>query len=67
MHEAGALKSRCAQAAGTAAAEADALRLALALHQDILEYMDQGVSVLDADLRIVATNRRLRELFGFPL
>ena len=67
MHEPGAPNSRSAQAAETAAAEAETLRLALALHQDILEYMDQGVSVLDADLRIVATNRRLREIFGFPL
>ena len=67
MHEHGAPQARSAQAAETAAAEVEALRLALALHQDILEYMDQGVSVLDADLRIVATNRRLRELFGFPL
>ncbi|MFN6992843.1 MAG: putative bifunctional diguanylate cyclase/phosphodiesterase [Aquincola tertiaricarbonis] len=67
MREPGAPNSRSAQAAETAAAEAESLRLALALHQDILEYMDQGVSVLDADLRIVATNRRLREIFGFPL
>jgi len=67
MHEHGAPQARSAQVAETAAAEVEALRLALALHQDILEYMDQGVSVLDADLRIVATNRRLRELFGFPL
>lgn len=67
MHESGAPKSRSAQAAETAAAEVEDLRLALALHDDILEYMDQGVSVLDADLRIVATNRRLREIFGFPL
>ncbi len=42
------------------------LRQSMPLLDQILEYMDQGISVLDNDLRIVATNRRLRELFGFP-
>lgn len=67
VHESDHPQPGSAQAAGTAAAEVETLRVAVALHQDILEYMDQGISVLGADLRIVATNRRLRELFGFPV
>ena len=67
MNETDATKPTPAPLSTSVAADVEALRLALALHDDILEYMDQGVSVLDADLRIVATNRRLRELFGFPL
>jgi PAS domain S-box-containing protein len=31
-----------------------------------LENMSQGISVVDADLRLVAWNRRYAELFGFP-
>lgn len=31
-----------------------------------LENMDQGISVVDAQLRLVAWNRRYAELFGFP-
>lgn len=31
-----------------------------------LEYMDQGISIVDADLRCLATNRRFRELLGIP-
>lgn len=31
-----------------------------------LEYMDQGISIVDADLKILALNRRFRELLDFP-
>ena len=31
-----------------------------------LENMSQGISVVDADLHLVAWNRRYQELFGFP-
>jgi PAS domain S-box-containing protein len=31
-----------------------------------LENMSQGISVVDADLRLVAWNRRYAELFGYP-
>ena len=31
-----------------------------------LENMSQGISVVDADLRLVAWNRRYAEMFGFP-
>ena len=31
-----------------------------------LENMTQGISVVDADLRLVAWNRRYQELFGYP-
>lgn len=31
-----------------------------------LEYMDQGISIVDADLKLRATNRRFRELLDFP-
>jgi PAS domain S-box-containing protein len=30
------------------------------------EYMDQGIKILDDDLNIIGTNRRFRELFGYP-
>jgi diguanylate cyclase (GGDEF)-like protein/PAS domain S-box-containing protein len=31
-----------------------------------LEYMDQGISIVDADLKLLAMNRRGRELLDFP-
>lgn len=31
-----------------------------------LEYMDQGISIVDADLKLLAMNRRFRELLDFP-
>ncbi|MCP3098128.1 PAS-domain containing protein [Myxococcus sp. K15C18031901] len=34
--------------------------------EDSLEHLPQGVSVVDADLRLVAWNRRYVELFRFP-
>ncbi|MGK2897706.1 MAG: putative bifunctional diguanylate cyclase/phosphodiesterase [Burkholderiaceae bacterium] len=66
MREPGDPKQAAAQPPEAAVSDAEALRKSKALLDEILEYMDQGISVLDNDLRIVATNRRLRELFGFP-
>jgi len=34
--------------------------------ESMFETMDEGVSVFDADLRMVAVNRRFREILGFP-
>ena len=39
---------------------------AMAGHPDILERLPQGVSVIDAQLRLVAWNARYAELFGYP-
>ncbi|MBX3678461.1 MAG: PAS-domain containing protein [Rhodocyclaceae bacterium] len=36
------------------------------LLRTILEHMNQGISVVDADLNMLATNRRFSELLGFP-
>jgi methyl-accepting chemotaxis protein/PAS domain-containing protein len=33
---------------------------------ETLEYMDQGISIVDRNLKMVATNRRFRELLDFP-
>jgi len=43
-----------------------ALRESKAVLDDTLEYTDQGISIVDADLRVLATNRRFRELLDFP-
>lgn len=43
------------------------LGMEVAGHKDSLEHLPQGVSVVDADLRLVAWNRRYVELFRFPL
>ena len=42
------------------------LRFNQRLLEGALENMSQGISVVDADLRLVAWNRRYAELFGFP-
>jgi signal transduction histidine kinase len=42
------------------------IRRQSALLQTTLEHLDQGISVLDRDLRLVAYNRRFFDLFGFP-
>ena len=42
------------------------LRFNQRLLEAALENMSQGISVVDADLRLVAWNRRYAELFGFP-
>lgn len=39
---------------------------AMAGHPDVLERLPQGVSVIDARLRLVAWNDRYAELFGYP-
>ena len=43
-----------------------ALRFNQRLLEAALENMSQGISVVDAELRLVAWNRRYAELFGFP-
>ncbi len=42
------------------------LRFNQRLMEAALENMSQGISVVDADLRLVAWNRRYAEMFGFP-
>ncbi len=42
------------------------LRFNQRLLEAALENMSQGISVVDADLRLVAWNRRYEELFGYP-
>jgi PAS domain S-box-containing protein len=42
------------------------LRFNQRLLEAALENMTQGISVVDADLRLVAWNRRYAELFGYP-
>ncbi|RZA18051.1 MAG: response regulator, partial [Lysobacteraceae bacterium] len=42
------------------------LRFNQRVMQAALENMSQGISVVDADLQLVAWNRRYAELFGFP-
>jgi len=43
-----------------------ALRQSKAVLDDTLEYMDQGISLVDSNLRMLATNRRFFELLDFP-
>jgi PAS domain S-box-containing protein len=42
------------------------LRHSKAVLDDTLEYMDQGISLVDSNLRMLATNRRFFELLDFP-
>ena len=42
------------------------LRFNQRLLEAALENMSQGISVVDARLRLVAWNRRYAELFGYP-
>jgi histidine kinase len=44
----------------------DAARAAAAGQSSSLEHLPQGVSVVDAQLRLVAWNRRYQEMFQFP-
>ncbi len=47
--------------------EAEArLKRQAALLRTILEHMNQGISVVDADLNMLAANRRFFDLLGFP-
>ena len=66
MHESGDPKQEPAQLPEAAATGEEALHPSKTLLDDILEYMDQGISVVDNDLRAVVSNRRFRELLGFP-
>jgi diguanylate cyclase (GGDEF)-like protein/PAS domain S-box-containing protein len=51
----------------TAAKKAEqAVRQRKAVFDDMLEYMDQGISLVDNDLKAVANNRRFFELLDFP-
>jgi PAS domain S-box-containing protein len=43
-----------------------ALRHSKAVLDDTFEYMDQGISLVDSDLNMIATNRRFFELLDFP-
>ncbi|AKJ27361.1 PAS-domain containing protein [Caldimonas brevitalea] len=43
-----------------------ALRQSSTLLESMFDTMDEGVSVFDAELRLVAVNRRFRELLNFP-
>ncbi|WP_415253382.1 PAS-domain containing protein [Thermomonas sp.] len=45
---------------------AQALRFNQQLLEAALENMSQGISVVDAELRLVAWNRRYEDMFGFP-
>jgi PAS domain S-box-containing protein len=49
-----------------AKAAEQALQQSKAVLDDTLEYMDQGISIIDGDLRALAVNRRFCELLGFP-
>ncbi|CAG1017098.1 putative signaling protein [Burkholderiaceae bacterium] len=49
-----------------AKAAAQALQHSKAVLDDTLEYMDQGISIVDSDLRALVVNRRFCELLGFP-
>ncbi|MDN3517295.1 EAL domain-containing protein [Aquisalimonas lutea] len=42
------------------------LRERQAILDTTMEYMDQGISIVDADLRMLAANRRFQELLEFP-
>ncbi|KUJ82462.1 histidine kinase [Microbulbifer flavimaris] len=42
------------------------LRFSQELLQTTVETISQGISVVDADLRLVAWNQQYRELFGYP-
>jgi len=44
-----------------------ALRQSKAVLDDTLAYMDQGISLVDSNLVMLATNRRFFELLDFPL
>ncbi len=43
-----------------------ALRERIEALENTIEHMDQGVSIMDADLRVVGMNRRFRELLDLP-
>jgi PAS domain S-box-containing protein len=43
-----------------------AVRASREVLENTFEHMDQGVSIFDGGLRLVAANRRFREIFGMP-
>jgi PAS domain-containing protein len=53
-------------AAAAAQANLEDERRRLALLQAGLDEIDQGLTVMDSELRLVAVNRGLLKLFGFP-
>jgi PAS domain S-box-containing protein len=55
-----------AQVADLVGEAAQAARFSRQVLAAALENMSQGISVVDAELRLVAWNRRYAELFGFP-
>jgi signal transduction histidine kinase/Na+/proline symporter/CheY-like chemotaxis protein len=60
-------ESRDLETVATIVGEASAdLRFNQRLLEAALQNMSQGISVVDADLRLVAWNRRYAELFGYP-
>ncbi|GMV29940.1 MAG: hypothetical protein AMXMBFR59_20650 [Rhodanobacteraceae bacterium] len=63
QREAGAELETVAAIVGEVSQE---LRFNQRLLEAALENMSQGISVVDAQLRLVAWNRRYAELFGFP-
>ena len=54
------------QVASLVGEAAQAARFSRQVLAAALENMSQGISVVDAELRLVAWNRRYAELFGFP-
>jgi len=63
QRQAGADLDRVAAIVGQASQD---LRFNQRVLEAALENMSQGISVVDAELRLVAWNRRYAELFGFP-
>ncbi|AXK71746.1 response regulator [Lysobacter sp. TY2-98] len=60
-------ESRDLETVATIVGEASAdLRFNQRVLEAALQNMSQGISVVDAELRLVAWNRRYAELFGFP-
>jgi len=43
-----------------------ALRESKAVLDDTLEHMDQGITMVDSDLRVLAVNKRFCDLYGYP-
>jgi PAS domain S-box-containing protein len=54
------------QVASIVGEAAQVARFSQQVLQAALENMSQGISVVDADLRLVAWNRRYAQLFGYP-
>src|SRR3984957_16563841 len=61
-----ALKRDINTTVGSLAALIQQIELNRGLLRATLEHLPQGVSVVDADLRLIAWNRRYREIFDYP-